>query len=245
MVTWLELGEEDPEGPIPNQILRALPPSERARLMGQMQRRLVTPGQVLYEPGRRIEHAFFPETAVVSLLTILQDGSGIETATVGREGMAGVFLFLGDDHSRNGRAVAQMGGSILRVDVHSFRAELGESGKLEQLMLTYSRALMLHISQSVACGAVHPVRARLARWLLQTSDRTASDDVALTQQFLAEILGVRRASVTEAVSQLQSDGAVAARRGGILILDRAALARSSCECYALVREEYARLMPND
>jgi CRP-like cAMP-binding protein len=210
-----------------------------------MQRRLVTPGEVLYEPGRRLEHAFFPETAVVSLLTILSDGVGIETATVGREGMVGVFLFLGDDRSRNGRAVVQMAGSVLRLDVDSFRAELVEGGKLEQLMLTYSRALLMHISQSVACGAVHPVLARLARWLLQTSDRTASDDVALTQQFLADILGVRRASVTEAVGELQSRGAVAARRGGILVLDRSILSRSACECYDIVREVYEVLGPGD
>jgi CRP-like cAMP-binding protein len=245
MVTWLAVGDQDLESPSPNQLLRALPPAEGARLMGHSQRRLVTPGDVLYEPGRRLEHVFFPETAVVSLLTMLSDGSGIETATIGREGMAGIFLFLGDDRSRNGRAVVQMSGSILRLDVDSFRAELAEGGKLEQLMLTYSRALLLHISQSVACGAVHPVRARLARWLLQTSDRTASDDVALTQQFLAEILGVRRASVTEAVGELQSLRAVSSRRGGILILDRKALSRAACECYGILREEYAQLVPGD
>lgn len=245
MVTWLPVGDQDLDSPSPNLLLGALPPDERARFMGHMQRRLVSPAEVLYEPGRRLEHVFFPETAVVSILTMLADGSGIETATIGREGMAGVFLFLGDDRSRNGRAVVQMGGSILRSRVDSFRAELAEGGKLEQLMLTYTRALMLHISQSVACGAVHPVRARLARWLLQTSDRTTSDDVALTQQFLAEILGVRRASVTEALGDLRSRGAVALRRGGILILDRTALARSACECYGHVREEYARLVPGD
>jgi CRP-like cAMP-binding protein len=245
MVSWLPIGDSDVESSSPNRLLRALPPAEQVRLMGHMQRRLVTPGEVLYEPGRRLEHAFFPETAVVSLLTVLADGVGIETATVGREGMVGVFLFLGDDRSRNGRAVVQMGGSVLRVDVDSFRAELAEGGKLEQLMLTYSRALLMHVSQSVACGAVHPVRARLARWLLQTSDRTASDDVALTQQFLADILGVRRASVTEAVGELQARRAVAARRGGILVLDRAILSRSACECYDIVREVYELLGPGD
>ena len=245
MVTWLTVGEQDLESSGPNQLLRALPPAERVRLMGHMQRRLVSPGEVLNEPASRLEHVFFPETAVNSLQTVLADGSGIETATIGREGMAGIFLFLGDDRSRNGRAVVQMGGSMLRMDVDSFRAELAEGGKLDQLTLTYTRALLLHITQSVACGAVHPVRARLARWLLQTSDRTASDDVALTQQFLAEILGVRRASVTEAVGELRSRGAVAARRGGILILDRAGLSLSACECYDVVREEYARLVPGD
>jgi CRP-like cAMP-binding protein len=245
MVSWLAVGEEDLEAPSPNQLLRALPTVERTRLMGRMQRRLVKSGESLYEPARRLDHVFFPETAVVSLLTILGDGSGIETATIGREGMAGVFLFLGDDRSRNGRAVVQMGGSILRLDVESFRAELAEGGKLERLLLTYTRALLLHISQSVACGAVHPVRARLARWLLQTSDRTGSNDVALTQQFLAEILGVRRASVTAAVGELQEDRAVASRRGGILILDRGRLSRSACECYGVVREEYTRLVPGD
>jgi CRP-like cAMP-binding protein len=243
MVTWLPIGDVDFDDPCRNQLLAALPPVERVRLMEPMQRRLVTPGEVLYEPGRRCDHVFFPETAVISLLTVLEDGSGIETATIGCEGMAGIYVFLGDDRSRNGRAVAQMGGSVLRLHVDSFRAQLGEGGKLGQLLPVYTRALLVHVSQSVACSAVHPVRARLARWLLQTSDRTSSDDVPLTQQFLADILGVRRASVTEAVAELHSRGELAPRRGGMLILDRAGLTRSACECYEVVRREYARLVP--
>jgi len=241
-VTWLGIDGDD-ELETRNQLLGALPPAEVGGLVGRFQRRLMEPGDVLYQPGRRLDHVFFPETAVVSILTLLADGSGIETATIGREGMAGIFLFLGDDRSRNGRAIVQMGGSILRLDVDTFRAGVAGSAKFEQLMVVYTRAFLLQVSQSVACGAVHPVQARLARWLLQTSDRTSSEDVALTQQFLADILGVRRASVSEAVGDLRARGVLAARRGGLMILDRAGLARCACECYGVVRDEYTRLMP--
>jgi CRP-like cAMP-binding protein len=242
MVSWLSV-DGDGELGTPNHLLGALPPADVEGFLGRLQRRLTEPGDVLYQPGRRLDHVFFPETAVVSILTMLADGSGIETATIGREGMAGIFLFLGDDRSRNGRAVVQMGGSVLRLDVDAFRAGVAASAKFEQLMIMYSRAFLLQVSQSVACGAVHPIRARLARWLLQTSDRRTSEDVALTQQFLADILGVRRASVSEAVSDLKDRGVVAVRRGGLMIIDRTGLARYACECYGVVRDEYARLAP--
>jgi len=211
--------------------------------MSRMQQRDVAVGDVLFEPATTLAYAYFPETTVVSLMTTLGDGAGIETATVGREGVVGVTLFLGDDRSVNGRAVVQMPGRMLRLAADAFRAELAEGGKLPDLMHGYARAMLLHLSQSTACGVAHPVRARLARWLLQTSDRTECNDVPLTQQFLSEILGVRRATVTEASGQLQSLGAVRTRRGGIEILDRRALEGAACECYALLKSEYARLLP--
>jgi CRP-like cAMP-binding protein len=242
MVTWMPMTRGS-DATTPNRILSALPPDELTRLTSRMQERSVAVGEALYEPGSRLAYAYFPETAVVSLLTTLGDGDGVETATVGREGMVGVSLFLGDDVSANGRAIVQMPGTMLRLDADLFRAHLADGGKLPELMMTYARALLLHMSQSTACGVAHPVRARLARWLLHTSDRTESADVPLTQQFLADILGVRRASVTEAIGELQSLGAVRARRGGVTIVRRDELAAAACECYALIAREYDRLLP--
>ena len=241
-MTWMPVSL-DAEAPTRNDILGSLPPDELDRVMSRMEQRDVAVGDVLFEPATKIAYAYFPETTVVSLMTTLGDGAGIETATIGREGVVGVTLSLGDDRSVNGRAVVQMPGRMRRLDADLFRAQLGEGGKLPDLMLAYTRAMLLHLSQSTACGVAHPVRARLARWLLQTSDRTERDDVPLTQQFLSEILGVRRATVTEASGQLQSVGAVRTRRGGIEILDREALEGAACECYALIKSEYARLLP--
>jgi CRP-like cAMP-binding protein len=241
MVTWMPVSL-DADAPT-RSILRSLPPDELDRIMTRMEQRDVEVGDILYEPATKLGYVYFPETTVVSLMTTLGDGAGIETATVGREGVVGVALFLDDDRSVNGRAVVQMPGRILRLDADLFRAQLAEGGKLPDLLLAYVRAMLLHLSQSTACGVAHPVRSRLSRWLLHTSDRTDCDDVPLTQQFLSEILGVRRATVTEAVGQLQSMGAVRTRRGGIEILDREALAVAACECYALIKSEYARLLP--
>jgi CRP-like cAMP-binding protein len=241
MVTWMPAVRGT--DPARNEILAALPAEEIDRLMSRMQERDLAVGDVLFEPATRLAYAYFPETAVVSLLATLGDGAGVETATVGREGMVGVTLSLGDDRTANGRAVVQMPGRILRLDADLFRAQIAEGGKLPDLMLVYVRAMLLHLSQSTACGIAHPVRARLSRWLLQTSDRTDRDEVPLTQQFLSEILGVRRATVTQAVGELQSIGAVRSRRGGIDIVDRQALTGAACECYALIKSEYARLMP--
>jgi CRP-like cAMP-binding protein len=226
-----------------NALVSLLPPSEAERLLARMEEREVDAGETLFQPGTELTHAYFPENAVVSLLTTLQDGSAVETATIGREGMVGLMLFLGDDLSVNGRAVVQMPGRMLRLDAGTFRSQLAEGGKLPDLMLIYARALMLHLSQSTACGIAHPVRARLARWLLQTTDRTGSSDVPLTQQFLAEILGVRRASITEEMGELQSIGAVKTRRGGLTIVDRDVLLGASCECYEVVKAAYERLIP--
>ncbi len=226
-----------------NELLTGLPASERDQILSRTAVLNVEPEQPIQSPRRRSDRVFFPTTAVISLLTTLSDGSTVETATIGREGMVGIHVFLGDDISPNGAAVAQMGGQVLVLDADVFRAELADSAKMQQSLMEYTRALLLQISQGVACGVVHGVRQRLARWLLQTSDRVVSDDVALTQQFLAEILHVRRASVTEAARSLERDGAVRVRRGGILITDRARLEAASCECYAFLKAEYARLMP--
>lgn len=228
-----------------NQLLGALPTLERDRLMGEAMSRFVEPGDVLYEPGHAVTSVYFPVTSVVSELAVLRDGTAVETATIGREGLVGSFVSLGDDVSPNARAVVQMGGELLTVDARRFRHELRQTSRLRDLMNGYTRALLVHVSQSVACTAAHTVRQRLSRWLLQTSDRVATDDVRLTHEFLAGILHIRRASVTGALRELQDAGIVRTRRGGTLILDRDALALEACECYELIRREYARLLPGE
>ncbi len=228
-----------------NRMLAALPPAGLGTLLGQALLLAVEPGDVLYEPRQQAPWVFFPLTCVVSVMTVLKDGSAVETVTIGREGMVGTFQALGDDRSPNGRAVVQMGGRILRVDAGTFRHELARNPDLATAIEAYLRALLIHTSQSVACSAVHPVKERLARWLLQTSDRVTSDDVRLTHEFLAHILHVRRASVTVALGEFQDLGLVSTRRGGTTVLDRAGLASQACECYALINEEYARLIPGE
>jgi CRP-like cAMP-binding protein len=228
-----------------NRLLATLPPDGQQRLLGHALLLNVEPGDVLYEPGRPASWVFFPLSCVVSTITVLADGSAVETATVGREGMVGTFQVLGDDRNPNGRAVIQMGGRLLRVDAEAFRHELVRSPPSSDAVASYVRALLVHLSQNIACSAAHSVRERLARWLLQTSDRVASDDVQLTHEFLAHILHVRRASVTDALGALQAMGLVATRRGGTTVLDREGLASKACECYALVNEEYARLIPGE
>lgn len=228
-----------------NRMLAALSPEGQERLLAQALMLEVRPGDVLYEPQEPALWVFFPLSCVVSIMTVLADGSAVETATIGREGMVGTFQALGDDRNPNGRAVIQMGGRVLRVDAEVFRRALRRDPQLADAIECYVRALLVHISQSVACGAAHSVQARLARWLLHTTDRVASDDVQLTHEFLAHLLHVRRASVTVALRELQERGLVETRRGGTVVLDREGLQREACECYAVINEEYARLIPGE
>lgn len=228
-----------------NRMLASLSPDGQERLLRDALMVLVDPGDVLYDPAEPTPWVFFPLTCVVSILTVLGDGSAVETATIGREGMVGTFQALGDDHNPNGRAVIQMGGTLLRVDAAEFRHQMQRNPLLAGSIERYVRALLIHISQSVACGTAHTVRERLARWLLQTSDRVASDDVRLTHEFLAHMLHARRASVTVALRELQDMDCVTTRRGGTTIVDRGLLHEQACECYDLIRAEYSRLIPGE
>lgn len=230
---------------VANRMLAALAPAGRDRLLANAVMVDTLPGDVLHEPGHPVPSVFFPLSCVVSCMTVLGDGSAVETATIGREGMVGTFQALGDDRNPNERAMIQMGGHLLRVDATEFRAELQRDPRLGEAIGAYVRALLIHISQSVACGTAHSVRERLSRWMLHTSDRVASDDVELTHEFLAHILHVRRASVTVALRQLQDMGLVATRRGGTTVLDREGLAQQACECYTLINEQYERLIPGE
>jgi CRP-like cAMP-binding protein len=231
----------DPSFATGNVLLDALPPVERARLCDGASARALQAGDELIAPWEPIATMWFPVSAVVSLLTTLEDGSNVETATVGREGVVGSVVFLGDDRFRNGRAVVQLAGDAIGVPVDGFRAVLAEGGKLAGAMMDATRALLCELSQSVACSAAHSVRERLARWLLQTTDRTGRDRVELTQQFLAEILHARRASVTDALAILEADGALSRNRGRIEVLGRGRLEAAACACYRAVRAEHERI----
>lgn len=226
-----------------NRLLNQLPPSEQERLGGLMERRPIRSHDVFLEPGRPLRLAYFPLSGVVSLMTRLIDGADVETATVGNEGMVGVHAFLGGGVLGNARAIGQVPGETLVMDMDHFRAEVDGDGKLRSVMLAYTQFLFAQISQAVACNAAHGIQQRIAKWMLEAHDRAGGqDDFELTQEFLAEMLGVTRPSVSVAARILQSAGLIRYRRGDIQVLDRQGLEESSCECYAAVQREYERLI---
>jgi CRP-like cAMP-binding protein len=225
-----------------NRLLGLLSNGERERLMAAMQRIPLTPHDMLHSPGKRITHVYFPLSGVVSLMTPMEDGTAVETATIGNEGMVGVHAFLGGGIIANTQAMAQVPGETLRMNADHFRAELEGGGKLSQVMFSYVQALFAQISQGVACNGVHSITERCARWFLETHDRAGSDRFLLTQEFLADMLGVRRPSVTVAAGALQQAGLIRYSRGQITVLDRPGLEEASCECYRVVHDEYRRLV---
>jgi CRP-like cAMP-binding protein len=225
-----------------NRLLELLPNGERVRLEASMQRIPIKPHDLLYAPGKPMEHVYFPLWGVVSLMTPLEDGSAVETAVVGNEGMVGVQAFLGGGAIGNAQAMGQIPGETLRMNADHFRAEVDTGGKLRQILFSYSQALFTQISQGVACNGVHAIQERCARWLLEAHDRAGSDEFLLTQEFLSDMLGVRRPSVTVAARTLQAAGVIQYRRGRITVIDREGLEEASCECYHVIKEEYRRLV---
>jgi CRP-like cAMP-binding protein len=230
------------EGYSGNRLLAQLSEAELDSLAPMTRRIPLRPHDLLHEPGRAMRKVYFPLSGVISLMTPLEDGSAIETATIGREGMAGMHAVLGGGVLGNGMAMAQVPGEALAIDIDHFRATMDSDGKLRSLMLAYAQALFAQISQSVACNAAHEIHERCARWFLETHDRVDGDEIELTQEVLADMLGVTRPSVSVAARTLQSAGLVRYRRGHITVLDREALEEASCECYAVVRQEYERLV---
>ncbi len=225
-----------------NRLLDSVPSAER-ELLGHAQRMFLPQRRVLWDPDEPINHVYFPVNAVVSVLMVSEEGASVELVTVGNEGMVGIAVFLGSHSTPVGRAVTQIPGEALAVEADRLEAAVAESPKLQGVMLAYTHALLLHMAQGVACNRLHAVEQRCARWLLTTRDRVGGDEVALTQEFLSQMLGVRRASVTDAVRALEEARLVSHRRGAITILDRPGLERASCECYAVVRDAYDRLVP--
>lgn len=224
-----------------NRILSAAPAAEYERLLPHLEDVELRQGGVLYEPGEHLSHAYFPYSGTVSVLAQMRNGDQAEVGVVGREGMLGLPLMLGTDTIPL-RAIAQVPGGALRVRAAVFKEEVGRCGGMYRLLLRYAQAFYVATAQTAACNRLHTMDGRLARWLLTTSDRAQSDKLELTHEFLAMMLGVRRAGVTEAVGAMRAEGLVGLSRGRITILDAEGLARASCECYGVVKEEYGRLV---
>ncbi|HZD79821.1 MAG TPA: Crp/Fnr family transcriptional regulator [Actinomycetota bacterium] len=226
-----------------NRLLDALPAGQRVHLVRCMRAVPLRLRQVVHEQGHPIEHVVFPLDGVISLVVAMEDGSAVETATVGREGLVGLPVCLTEDGVATHRAVVQIQGEGLAIDAAAFLAELGDLPAMRRIVAGYANALLAQVSQSVACNGSHTLRQRCARWLLQTGDRVGSECFYLTQEFFAQMLGVRRASVTVIAGSLRDAGLIRYRRGRVEIVDRPGLEALSCECYRVVRDHYQRLIP--
>jgi len=224
-----------------NRILVALPSDEYQRLQPLLTPAELTLGSVLYETGGPVEYVYFPVNSLISLVVPMEDGSAIEVGLVGNDGMSGFSALIGEALSTD-RAIVQIPGGAVRASLAVIKEEFGRGGALHDLLLRYMMTHLKLVAQTLACNAMHTVEKRLARWLLICRDRVASDDLKLTQEFIAEMLGTRRATVSMAASALQTVGLIEYRRGNIRILDRRGLEGFSCECYRVVQEESGRLM---
>lgn len=199
-------------------------------------------GQVLCESGRTLAHVFFPTTAIVSLLYVMEDGASAEIAVVGREGIVGISLFMGGQ-STPGRAVVQSAGTGFRLKADLMMEEFNRAGPVMRLLLRYTQALITQMAQTAVCNRHHSLDQQLCRWLLLSLDRLHDNELVMTQELIANMLGVRREGVTEAAGRMQKDGLIRYHRGHITVLDREGLEKRSCECYAVVKGEYDRLLP--
>jgi CRP-like cAMP-binding protein len=226
--------------PLDNKLLASLPRDHFDRLLPNLSTVSLPQGVVLYEAGDEVDQVYFPLYGMLSLLAVLRDGKAIETATVGREGVVGAMAGLGLYKSLV-RVVVQMPVAVSKMAATHFRTAAAASDPVRDLCIRYNEVLLSQARVTAACNALHPIEARFCRWLLQSADRSASDTVALTQEFLAEMLGVRRTSVTEVASKVQNAGVITYSRGVIKILDRAALRRMSCECYQTLLDQSAAL----
>ncbi len=231
---------QPPEGRT-NRLLAAMPDDVYDRLRAAMTLVELRHAQQLYDLGERIPHVYFPTTALVSLMIVLEDGKQVEMAAVGREGMAGLPVALGSD-SDGHVAMAQIPGTALRLDTETFRAVLRVAPELRDILGCYALVLLAQAGQAAACNGLHALAERCARWLLEANDRVGADQFLLTQDFLAAMLGVRRPSVTLAAGMLQQAGFITYHRGQVTILNRAGLEATSCECYAAIRSETDRLL---
>lgn len=223
-----------------NGVLAGLSRSEGARLARVVQKQYLDMKEVVFEPGHVIEHVYFPLEGMFSLVTVLKDGSSIEVASVGNEGMLEIAAFLGLD-AYLWRGMSQIPGRALRMEANAFKEELARRGNLYRMMQRYTHALLLQVAQSAACNRLHSTEQRCCKWLLLTHDRVEGDEFPLTHEFLSQMLGVRRAGVTEVAGNLQRAGFIGYRRGTLRILDRRGLEAASCECYETIRKEFDRL----
>jgi CRP-like cAMP-binding protein len=231
-----------PLNPAENHLLAALPEAERQRWLPQLERVAMPLGQVLYESGGTLSHVYFPTTAIVSLLYVMENGASAEIAVVGNEGIVGISLFMGGE-STSSRAVVQSAGLGFRLEAQTMKDEFNRAGAVLHLLLRYTQALITQMAQTAVCNRHHSLDQQLCRWLLLSLDRLHGNELVMTQELIANMLGVRREGVTEGALKLQQAGLIRYARGHISVLDRDGLEKRSCECYAVVKKEYDRLLP--
>lgn len=224
-----------------NRIVAALPREEYQRLLPHLEPVSLSFKKYLYQSNALIEHVYFPNSGVVSMLNVMEDGGTVEIATVGNEGMVGIPVLLGADCAP-AETLVQVPGDAVRMKADVFKSQVIPGSPTHNLLLRYTQALMSQLSQSVACNRLHSVEERCCRWLLQTRDRVESDEFPMTQEFLSQMLGVRRASVSEVAAILQKAGLIRYQRVKMKIIDQKGLESGSCECYHVIKQEYARLL---
>jgi CRP-like cAMP-binding protein len=232
-------GTPDPQQ---NQILDALPHTERERLFPHLKLVALPLGKALYESGDMLRHIYFPTDAIISLLYVLKDGASAEIAVVGNDGAISLALFMGGETTTN-RAIVQSAGSAYQMTGARLKEEFERHGELLHILLRYTQALITQMAQTAVCNRHHSVDQQLCRWLLLSLDRLSSDKLTMTQELIANMLGVRREGVTEAAGKLQKLGVIKYRRGEIAVLDRPRLEQLCCECYGVVKTETDRLLP--
>ena len=230
--------------PPASKLLSALPPEVYERLEPHLQLVPLKLGASVYEAGAKLSCVYFPTTAIVSLLYVMKDGASAEIAVVGNEGLVGIALFMGGETTPS-RAVVQSAGHAFRLSSKIMKREFEHGGPLQHLLLRYTQALITQMAQTAVCNRHHAVEQQLCRWLLLSADRLPSKELKMTQQLIANMLGVRREGVTEAAGRLQDAGMIRYSRGHITILDRPKLERTVCECYAVVKQEFDRLLPDE
>ena len=228
--------------PHQNHLLDALPSDDFTRLSLHLELIPMKLGDVLYEPGVKLRHVYFPTTSIVSLLYVMEDGASAEIAIVGNEGILGISLFMGGDTTPS-RAVVQSAGHAYRLKSELMKSEFERFGSTMHLLLRYTQALITQMAQTAVCNRHHSVDQQLCRWLLLSLDRLASNELTMTQELIANMLGVRREGVTEAAGKLQNAGLIQYTRGRIKVLDRGGIEARSCECYQVVKTEFDRLLP--
>jgi CRP-like cAMP-binding protein len=228
--------------PRDNNLLAVLPSGDYERLLPQLELVSLPLGLALYESGSLQRYVYFPTSAIVSLLYVMEDGSSAEIAVTGSEGVVGIALFMGGETTPS-RAVVQSAGYAYRLSAGVLKSAFREGGTLQHLLLRYTQALITQMAQTAVCNRHHSVEQQLCRWLLLSLDRLSGNELSMTQELIANMLGVRREGVTEAAGKLQQAGLIKYTRGKITVLDRAKLERRVCECYAVVKREYDRLLP--
>jgi CRP-like cAMP-binding protein len=225
-----------------NRLLAALQPADFSLLEPHLKQIVLEQGVLLHEQEDPVEQAYFPQSGMISLLTVMGDGQAIETATVGREGTVGAMSGLGPAHAPS-RAVVQVPGTAAVIATSRLQAAVRQSDHLRNVILQYKETLLAQVQQTAGCNALHKAEARLARWLLQTRDRTDGDRIPLTQEFLSQMLGVRRTTVTMVAGVLQKAGLIRYRRGYVKIIDRSGLEQAACECYGIIRRRNGQALP--